>query len=317
MSVELYNPDVKNRFLATQESEGTRYVYRSVLVKCAVTERFYSKDVCNFTYEEYTQLLYSFNAKSPNSITTYNSIVSSYIEYANKIGFSDPDRLVDNVAKMFTRQDLLQFIRADAMEYQYLNSDELDEFVNFCANEQDAALIQAIREGVRGVSGDELLNLRIQDIDVSNCILHLRGKNGERKLKVGQKTIDLLVSAHRQEKYWKRNGESTNKKVGFAYLPHTDFIFKPTGQYRTEPATYQILRRRLSALAEWHDNAFLNITNVWKSGMIEYGQQIKKENDLDHLTVRHYEEISERYGRTNTPENASALKMEIGMYIDG
>lgn len=315
MNSMFFNPEIKNRFLNSLEDSGTRRTYKSILMKCTEAERFHNKDVCNFNQEEYVDLLFNFNARSLASIATHNSTISSYIEYAIDSGFADPNRLVDNVAQMFSRQELLQFVRADAMERQYLNSEELDDFVNFCYNAQDAALIQVVREGVRGSSGDELIGLRIQDIDIQQGILHLRGKSGERELKVGGDTVDLLVQAHNQRQYWKRNGESTNKKSGFVYLPEVDYVFKPTGQKRLEPVNYQILRRRLSTLAEWHNNPFLTVTNIWKSGMIEYGRKIKRENNLKELSVRHYEMISEKYGRSI--DSAYWLKCDIGLFIDG
>lgn len=311
---ELYNPEVKENFLKSQ-SPNSYKVYHRVLAKIAVSERFYGKDVSSFIPEEYTELLHSLNASSPNSIATQHSVIHNYIKFAVENGGASPNRLVDNVAAMFTNEELEQFIRADARENQILTSDELDEFVDFCYNEQDAALVQALREGIKGIGSAELINLKICDIDAANKTVQLHDRNASRTLEISPKAIDLLLEAHHQEKYWRRNGESTSKKSTYFYLPQTEYVFKPNGQHRMEPVNAQILRRRLNTLANWHGNPFLNVTNVWKSGAAEYGRQLMKEYGVDVLETRHYEMICERYGIN--PARTSSIRQSIGEYIDG
>lgn len=310
---ELYNPEVKENFLKSQ-SPNSYKVYHRVLTKIAVSERFYDKDVSSFIPEEYTELLHSLNASSPNSIATQHSVIHNYIKFAVENGGASPNRLVDNVAAMFTNEELEQFIRADARENQILTSDELDEFVAFCYNEQDAALIQALREGIKGTGGEELINLKIQDININERTVNLHSVDGDRTLKVDYETIKLLLEAHRQDKYWRKNGESTSKKSKHLYLSPTDHIFKPTGQ-RLEPVNYQILRRRLKTLADWHGNSFLNVTNVWMSGAAEYGRKLMMEYNVEQLETKHYEMICKKYGID--PVRSSYVRRSIGAYIDG
>lgn len=296
-------------------------VYGTALEKCAESERFYGKDVSSFTIDEYTKLLQSLNARSYSSIMTQHSAISRYIDFAIEIRFADPNRFLStpdgkfsaNIAKMFTVQDLMQFIREDAREHQYLTSKELDEFIEFCANDQDAALIQALREGIKGKGSEELINLQIQDINTLESTVQLRDSDGERTLKVDSKTIDLLIEAHNQPQYLRRNGESTHKHMTFFYLPETPYVFKPTGKKNVkQPASRQLLSRRLATLADMYGNPFLNITNILTSGMIEYGRKLKEQ--YGKLELKHYEEMCEKYRRPIS--SASIVRTSLGKYIE-
>lgn len=291
---KLFNAEVKERYLKTLNS-SSQYMYRKVLEKIAVMERFYNKDVSNFIYEEYTKLLYSLNAKSLVSIGTQHSIIRNYIQFAVDNGAASPNRLVDNVAAMFTKDDLVQFIRHDAKQNQIISSEELDELIDLCYNPQDAALIQALREGIKGTSCTELINLKINDINPIGFI-DLYDKDTERVITVSRKTIRLLIEAHKQDKYWRNNGESNNKKAPYFYLPKTEYIFKPTGKNNYEQVNDQILRRRLKVVAEWYGNPFLNITNIWLSGIVEYAQKLMQKYNVDKLSTEHYKEICYKYG---------------------
>lgn len=313
-NLRLYNEEIKLRFLE-RYPKNTARVYHRVLSKCAPSEQFYNKDVCNFTIDEYTWLLKDLNAKSSNSIKTQNSAIKTYIDFANYVKFSDPNKLVLNVATMFKSKQLLQFVRADARERKYLDSEELDEFVEFCANEQDSALIQALREGIKGLEGDELINLKPEHINAERKEIQLFGENGNRVITVrDNRTIELLMAAYNQEIYLRKNGESTNKNSPHYYLPNTPYIFKPTGRDRVEPANYQILRRRLKSVAKWYGNPFLTITNILKAGAIEYTQQMMAEKQISasELTTTDYEKICIRYGIN--PARTTVIKQLITHY---
>lgn len=316
-----YNSNEKRRFLE-QYQDSTAYVYGSVLAKISESERFYNKDVSSFTVEEYTRLLQSLNARSYSSIMTQHSAIRRYIDFAIKINFADPNRFLTapdgttspNIANMFTPQDLMKFLRGDAREQQYLTSEELDEFIEFCANAQDAALIQALRAGIKGIKSEELINLQIHDINTLEQYVELHDSNGERLLNVDSKTINLLLEADKQKKYLRKNGESTHRHSNAFYLPETPYVFKPTGRKNVkQPVNDQILRRRLASLANLYGNPFLNITNIWTSGMIEYGQKLKKQHGK--LTLQHYEEMCRKYGRP--VDSASIVRTSLGKYIEG
>lgn len=318
---DFYNPNEKKRFLERYQ-ERTAQVYGMALAKCATSERFYGKDVSEFTYEEYVHLLQSLNARSYSSIMSQHSAIRQYIEFAIKINFANPNRLLAapdgkfsaNVANLFKPDDLMQFLRADAREQQYLTSEELDEFIEFCANAQDAALIQALRAGIKGIRSEELINLQIHDINTLEQYVELRDSNGERLLNVDRKTINLLLEADKQKKYLRKNGESTHRHSNAFYLPETPYVFKPTGRKNVnQPVNDQILRRRLASLANLYGNPFLNITNIWTSGMIEYGQKLKKQHGK--LTLQHYEEMCRKYGRP--VDSASMVRTSLGKYIEG
>jgi integrase len=312
----LFNEQQKLEFINKHEG-GTYRFYLFVLESCYKTEMAYDKDVCNFGHEEFKDLLQGFMATSLGSLKVKTSAIRVYIDFCIKQGYAvtengDPNRV--NIADIFDAKTLKNFVRLDAKQKKYLVNGELDNFVNFCYNAQDAIVPQLLREGVRGHDLAEIRNLRKTDIDFEKGILFLHDESKTRELSVSSKTLGLIQEALDQTVYVPHNNakaSSVNKENELFYADYIVRLIKGYGEFA--PVHTNVIRTRLRRIAKQYGNHFININNLFVSGQIECGQKLMERDGIDELTTEHYKEICVRFGLA--PSNAYSVKYAIEKYL--
>jgi hypothetical protein len=141
----------------------------------------------------------------------------------------------------------------------------------------------------------------------------LTNKDGsKRQIIITDKTMELVKEAYDQEIYEKNNGESTNLKGRTLIFNKSKFIIKAGGKNRKEKAITEVgLSRRVMVIKDLRDNKYLNITNIWYSGMINYAHQLKDNTQL--LTKEDFFTMAKKFGFKE--ENWSGIKRRISKYL--
>lgn len=313
----LFNESQKMEFINQYEG-STRRFYLFALEACYKTEEAYSKDVCNFGHEEFKDLLQGFMATSLGSLKVKTSAIRTYIDFCIKQGYSvtesgEPNQI--NVADIFDAKTLKNFVRFDAKQKKYLINGELNNFIDFCYNAQDAVVPQLLREGVRGKDLAEIRNLRESDVDFIENTLTVHNDGGSsRRLKVSSKTLGLIREALDQEFYVANNNVDTKSIHKQSRLFNSDYVMRVTRGFGDfAPVKTGAIRGRIQRIAKKYGNNFINMNTLFVSGQIEYAQKILQRDDVGNLSMSHYEEICERFGLS--VNNAYSVKYVIGKYL--
>jgi len=313
-----YNEDRKRKFLKSSDfSSAQKKAYKFLFKACYPTEQAFDSDVSEFSTTEFESLLSSFLSTSLESLKMRTSLIRSYIDFCINNGYAETkegDPLHINVADAYVAEVLEKFVRPDAEEKRFLVGRDLDKFIEFCNNPQDAVIIQLLREGIRGRKLEELSNLRRQDVNFSDNIVTLRHEDGNKRvLSVSPKTIELIQDAINQKKYYFKNGEATGylKEIN---LEESDYILRPAHRHDADKFLNQIgISRRIKAMAKLYGNSFITAHTLFVSGQIEYGRMLKERDGIDELYKKHYLEICERFGLA--PTQANAVKYAIQKHL--
>lgn len=301
--VSLYNRDLKQRFIS-QYGESTQKNLIYIFNISAQLEFSLGKDIYEFNREDLDNLFMAFDCESEASVASKFSIIGKYIDFAIEQGFVT-SRI--NLVKNFSGEEYYgRYVSKIAERRKILDTKGLNDFENFCVNDQDVAVIRLLRIGARGRqekenSLEELINIRIEDCDFNKNTITLTRNNGEtRIIEVSDETLEILKDANKQEKYIRKNGEVSDwvkiKKNDKSTLHQNGYILKPSGKSNFGKITAGTIIQRINNLKELYGNPFISVTNIWLSGMVEYAKQIKQEkgNDLDKDD---YIKICRRFGQ--------------------
>jgi hypothetical protein len=296
---DLYNKDFKIMFLETYE-ERTQEALGFTFKKAGEVERNLGKDIYEFNREEFNDLFKNFNAKSKIAIAQKISIIRKYIDFAIEQG--RPVLSGINIVGNFFGEDYYDlFVSKTALENKFITTQEdIDDIIEFCANEQDAALIKLT---TLGFTVEEIQNLKIEDCHLQSSKIDIKDENGKiiRVIELDERTNDLLKDTINQTIYLVNNGEPVpTARVTKFPLKNTGYVFRATKRSRDEIIPRALINRRMGNIFTLLDYPFLNITNLWWSGVVIYAKKLKEESGKAKLEKEDYIKINEhfRYGET-------------------
>jgi integrase len=296
---DLYNPEFKREFIETYE-EKTQEFLGYTFKKAGEIEHSLGKDIYELNRNEFSDLFKNFNTKSKIAIAQKISIIRKYIEFALK---NNKNVLADmNIVNNFYGEAYYGlFVSKTALENKFItNQADLDDILEFCANAQDAAMIKLI---TLGLTAEEISNLRSEDCYKISNTIDLRNDNNEitRIIQVDEKTMDLIMDAINQCRYEVNNGEPLpTARIKSFPLKDTGYVFRGTKRSTDEKIPRALINRRLNYIFALLDLPFLNITNLWWSGVVLYAKKYKEESGRTKLEKEDYIKINEyfRYGET-------------------
>lgn len=287
MNSDLYNNDVKEEFLNTLKNESTRHVYKNIFIKTAEIEEQEGKDLYTFNLEELKDVLYTLNCTTSNSIKTYGTGLTSYVDWAISKGW----RGNINPLRMFPGVWFDNFV--DKTKKLYFSESEINDIVDKLVNFQDAAIVQMLFEGVSGHELSELVSLKVNDIKENN-ILILKDQDKTRELKVSDKCIRLIDSAIRENEYQAKNGTATGYNKTYN-LMNSDYVLRTAVNKRNVAGTpdRHLIYRRLTTISEFFDYKHLNAKNISRSGMLKTAKDLyERDGKLDKEQI---DEIAEKF----------------------
>lgn len=313
MNNELFNAEIKERFLSNYTNKSTRRNYRFILAKAKDLEEFFNQDLYSFSFNQFEELMRAFDAKTTKSLGNRRSIIKRYVNWAESQGYCPP-----NIGlKLLFKEDLKKYINIVAQENKYITREEMYKICDKLYNYQDKAIVVLPFEGVRGRSDiqhtyEEVRNLKPEDIDIKDNTLKLTRDNGDvRNIKVDERSIDILYNAALEQEYHKGNGESTGK---FAIRPLADmpYVIRPIERSDSlERISPQAVNSKFYKIRYYlPEYQFLNFTILFQSGMIE--KCIEKEKEKGKLQPEDYRNIYTRYGLKE--ENWYNLKENYTQY---
>ena len=130
-----------------------------------IFEEFTEEDFVEFTRKELI-------GKSANSAVVKVSLLKKYVQSLDKY-FVKMTR--SEIIKM-TDEKLEQQEKAEEKELKYVSWNELKDGLNRISNDIDVAIICLLRMGISGSQFNELVNLKIENIDIENKKIYLENR---------------------------------------------------------------------------------------------------------------------------------------------
>ncbi|KNF08673.1 phage integrase family [Gottschalkia purinilytica] len=316
---KLYNEDLKSEFIQKYGKTTQKQVTR-LLSKCYDMESKLNKDFSSFEFSEVRDFLLSLNKKSIHSLYTTISFLRSYVDFAiekQKLcsrtnclncfkGTQTLEQYINNVAENLVDSE------GDIELGKYITRQELYNIINFCVNPQDGALFGVLFEGA---TLEEARNLLIKDCDFENSKITFTKDNGITRTRTinDHFIMNILKDAIKQERYEKNNGLNEGLRTPSFILIKTEYVFRASGKTKADKIQASTLNNRLKKIASTYGNPFLNPTNLWISGIIDFAKKLKAKLGVEKLQTNHYQFINKEYGYNES--YWSVTKMKIKNYI--
>lgn len=296
MANNLYNEELKNKYLLTFDNEQTQDTLRYLFYKIYSTEKTLGKDLCDFNVEEIGKAIQATDPMNISAAKTKGRVISSYITWCMDNGYSKHGGIHPMKGIEASWYDKLAFNKK-----LYITDDDIKDLINNdLVNPQDWATILLAFQGVLGHDLSEMLNLTKHDINFETGELHLRDdKHGERTITLSEDNrnyvLRILNSAISEPEYRQKNG-SPESRVPIVPLVQNDYVIRPTARrtLSADRADKHVIYRRLTVISDLFDLPYLTAKNIEKSGMIKMARDLFERDG--ELGTEQYREIAERFG---------------------
>lgn len=304
----IYHSKFKERFLEEHRTvkgkpyaEETKRVARVLFGKVGKIENYYNKDVYTFDNNKFEEVLRSLKSTTKRSLQNSISTLEQYIDFAIKEGKAPVDK--GNIATRYNTEKAIADLLDQKADNMILTQEDVYSLGAYSENAQDGVILNLLFDGVSHKRKFvELINLRIQDVDMQELVINIPQlvdeDTGEvlpsRQVPISEETARLIRSAMDEKKYASLKG-ATNRKYTIA---ESDYILR--GLRKNYQIKWENVSQRILRIAELEGYPYLNATNIAYSGQIHYARELMKQG----LTID--EACFEIIKRFNLSENDSA-----------
>ena len=201
---EVYNQEIKERFLNSIDlSQYPPRWWERVFEKTFIFEQSKNKDLYSFTTPDIIEFYKFLDVASFTPLMVYNNNLIKYGQWAlnenlvfdgqNHFDELDTDMLFNCVSKIKMNKSILSY-----EDFSYLISHQIK-------NEQDKYIFYCLFEGIKGKNYQDIVNMKLKDIDESKMIVHLESRD----VPICRRFIDVCQAADSQTAYEGLGGAET------------------------------------------------------------------------------------------------------------
>lgn len=293
----LYNPEVKERYLATFPNPDTAKTLRYTFYNTELFEAKAQKDLYDMNLIELTKTIRGTNPLNAATAGTTSRFIYAYISWAIDVGlrFSNIHPMDGNMTSSFFEK------LVDKTKKIHFSYDELIEMLEEIPNYQDKSMLLLMFEGVIGETFSELLSLKISDVNMDTNEVYIEQR--DQTIKVDPKCIEFIKGAIKEttyQSYIPKENRYNEKEL----LP-SQYVFKnvksPRVQEDYQPVSPTVFYNRLKLIkASNHEIEYLTPNALRQSGMIKMAVDLvlEKVKNGDEAEIRYrdvYKPIGEKY----------------------
>lgn len=194
-------------------------------------------DITKLTREDILSFLKDVKSRGYTALQTRISAVRDILDYYN-------NTMVLNITE----------IKEESLVYdeRYYFREEVEDLANLFVNPQDKAIILLLFNGVCGKGYEELLNLKVSDVDLDNRVIHLK----DRDLKMDDALFEAVKDTIDTDIYFKYLNENALGNTNKSYFlnPNCEYLLKPKkfvkNRQGLDPFKLNGIQRRLCKLTE-------------------------------------------------------------------
>ncbi|HHT96690.1 MAG TPA: hypothetical protein GXZ90_02190 [Clostridiales bacterium] len=261
----MYNEEQKIRYLNQCKYEKTTIeTIKNCFVSVSQVEYFYKQDLSEFNQPQINDMLKKINSRSRSYLTSMCIFFADYYNWCLLEGLvTDPINKYDVLQTKLMIENILPIER---LREKYFNKELMLKYIDKIYDVTNQFLAYALYRGVKGYKYNELINLKLQDIDEETKTVKLiTGRIAE----VDDLFIKLAKKADRAPYY---NADGSTPISKFAYYGYTDadYILKPVNRNKPTTLTLNMVVNRLSIIKSQSENSYFTTTTIFKNGLINY-----------------------------------------------
>ncbi|MBL4951040.1 site-specific integrase [Neobacillus sp. YIM B02564] len=286
---ELYNEELKEKFLSTYNNEPTQETIRNVFRKTYLIENTLEKDMFDMNLTQLGKCIENTNPSTSNAARANMRFISNYLTWCTENGYRKSNI---NPLKTIDVDWADQFIdKTKKIHFSY------NEFINLLEdkiimNYQDKALMMLMWNGIIGEEFSQLRDLKYTDINFDNHTIYV--KERDYHVPVDKKTLYYLEKTNNEKTYYNYN--QVTKEFNEKELLESPYVFKIVKSPRGEPnkpVGHNLIYRRIHILKELLELHYLTPQSIKQSGMIyESVQQYIMNGELGY---KQFEVVGNKY----------------------
>ena len=285
-----YDNELKLNFIDTikkHREKNTVKLYEVMLAKIDDAEIINERELKYFNEKQIDLFFITLNAKSKSSLNTYLSILKDYLtfttDYNNTlmIGF-------DCIMKM-SGNDLEKYINTIGIEMRYITPKELSEIISIPIGDSLCkAITILLYHGIKGEAFSDILNIKIEDIDIENSVIY---KGTDVLFNIPKEYLHIFKESISGNKFVEWNVDGKIKRelelVDNGYLirrninPRRDFDF-------TAKPDKNLLNRRMLQYYETTGFPYLSVQSIYNSGIVYRMLEYNSFEPLDYRAIEEY-----------------------------
>lgn len=283
----LYNEEIKEKFLNTYDNEQTQKTIRNVFAKTYLIENTLDKDMYEMNIEDLGRCIANTEPHNVGVARSNGRFISQYISHCTEIGLRKSNL---NPLKTIDLTWYNNFV--DRNKKIYYSKSEFLELLGSMLNAQDQSFLILCWNGISGKSFSQLKDLKYSDINFETNEVYVKERNVN--IKIDQDFMPYLQKANDQDTYYTYNPE-TNEHNESLLLP-SPYLFKNLKSPRSRenvPVAASVFYTRLTNIRNEFDLEYLTPNSLKMSGMVALSVELFKEHGV--LRYEQFAEIGEKY----------------------
>lgn len=290
---QLYNSEIKEKFLEQYTNDSTRTIALYPLKRARAEEESRGKDLYEMDIEELSDVLSGFSSSTLNAVLINVSKIEDYIMWTAKNGYRKTNLSPFPVSD---REEWCKQFIATYRNYSFTRQDVLS-MADDLVNEVDQAVLLLLFEGVGGVRHNEILDLKISDLQEDDGKYTLKLTNVDkstRKITISNELARVLRKADAQREYISKNGMVENTRYQSSELVGSTYIFKRTNRGRQGGRLNNFfVNRKIAIFKDVFGLEFLKAQHLSDSGIMHMAHEFHKKTGS--FTADNAREIAEQF----------------------
>ncbi len=270
----MYNENQKTRYLNSDNfrfEENTKEVIESIFNRAARVEELEGMDLSLFNRPQVVGLLKSFNSKSKQYVHLLTFYFDDYYNWCLSEGLVDNASIQNYYDTSLSKGIIEEILPKRLYRGKYFTREQITEYLEAPSIDQVTKfIIYALFVGIYGNDLEDLINLKISDLDEENKTVKLvSGKVAH----VDDVFIMLMKLADSAKYIGVDNfmGDHLSTKHRSVVYADSPYVIKPCGLRPVyEPIKQLLIRTKLQRVQKEFNNNFITATNLRLSGIIDY-----------------------------------------------
>lgn len=259
---EVYNQENKEWFLKSIDlSQYPPRWWERVFEKSFMFEKIKNKDLYNFTTPDIMEFYKFLDIGTLAPLIIYNSNLVKYAQWA-----LNESLIIDgqNHFNELTSDILVNCLNITKTQQSILSYETFMDLINRkIVNDQDKFIFFCLFEGIKGKNYQEIVDMKLSDIDEDNLIIHL---SSGRDVNVSREFIEICKKADKQTIYVGLIGNEIERKL----VPGAGIIKEKSNSQGKDlnRTVYNAIVRNIASVFELAD--VVTAKSIRDSGLIYY-----------------------------------------------
>lgn len=289
--------------------KNTVKLYEVLLSKIDDAEIINGCELKCFNEKQIDSFFITLNAKSKSSLNTYLSILKDYLTFDSS--YDNTLQTGFNYIVNMRGNDLEQYINTIGIEMRYITPKELNKIISIPIGDSLCKAITILLfNGIKGEAFLDILNIKIEDIDIENGVIY---KGVDVLFNIPKEYLQIFKESISGNKFveWSVDGKIKRELelVDNGYLirrninPRRDFDF-------TAKPDKNLLNRRMLQYYESIGFPYLSVQSIYNSAIVYRMLEYNDFEPLDYKVIEEYLNLSGENISYNTAIGVSKVLLK-------